>query len=252
MKPQQTQPLPHFRAFQAFSPLRGAHPPPLDRFADRFPALPSELGLSRRLKPFARRASPSAAKLQETSSRSLDWTDSWPREPRLQLLYSHFLAQVLVALPLADGVHSEIKLVTEECEKFLELRAASAASAMEHEARTGHVGLGQELRLSWAAWSFTKALPVLAEVGSNRKKTPVFPDNLYGLTLAKLRRLEGTTLPSKLHSLSFSEHFNQSLEALVFPKHLQHISFGFEFNQPLDQVTLPQNLQSLRFGDRLD
>ncbi|CAK8993355.1 unnamed protein product [Durusdinium trenchii] len=100
---------------------------------DRFPALPSELGLSRRLKPFARRASPSAAKLQETSSRSLDWTDSWPREPRLQLLYSHFLAQVLVALPLADGVHSEIKLVTEECEKFLELRAASAASAMEHE-----------------------------------------------------------------------------------------------------------------------
>ena len=65
MKPQQTQPLPHFRAFQAFSPLRGAHPPPLDRFADRFPALPSELGLSRRLKPFARRASPSAAKLQE-------------------------------------------------------------------------------------------------------------------------------------------------------------------------------------------
>ena len=37
-----------------------------------------------------------------------DWTDSWPRVARLQLLYSHFLAQILCALPLsavASGLH---------------------------------------------------------------------------------------------------------------------------------------------------
>lgn len=91
-----------------------------------FPPLPAEpgAGASRRLGPFG--ASPVK-----------DWTDSWPRVARLQLLYSHFLAQILCALPLsavapAPG-QAEVEIVTQECRKFLELRCAAASSALEHE-----------------------------------------------------------------------------------------------------------------------
>ena len=89
-----------------------------------YEALPEQLAPSRRLSAFG-------------GSPVKDWTDQWPRLARLQLLYSHFLGQILCALPLSIVApttgQSEMELVKEECRKFLDLRCAVAASALEHE-----------------------------------------------------------------------------------------------------------------------
>lgn len=50
----------------------------------------------------------------------------------LPLLYGHFVTNIIVALPLSAN---ERQLVSEECARFLELRAASVSSAQEHGAR---------------------------------------------------------------------------------------------------------------------
>ena len=42
-----------------------------------------------------------------------DWTDQWPRLARLQLLYSHFLGQILCALPLS------IVAPSPDCQRWL-------------------------------------------------------------------------------------------------------------------------------------
>eukprot|EP00929_Paragymnodinium_shiwhaense_P043208 TRINITY_DN22253_c0_g1_i2.p1 TRINITY_DN22253_c0_g1~~TRINITY_DN22253_c0_g1_i2.p1 ORF type:complete len:751 (-),score=170.48 TRINITY_DN22253_c0_g1_i2:153-2405(-) len=54
-----------------------------------------------------------------------DWSDA----RHLLLLYSQFVASVLIALPLNEA---EVEVVTESCKRFLDLRAAAVVSAHEH------------------------------------------------------------------------------------------------------------------------
>ena len=52
----------------------------------------------------------------------------------------------------------------------------------------------------------------------------------------------------KLRSLTFGEHFNQSLQQVILPPFLEHLTFGYRFNEALQGVDLPKSLRSLTFG----
>ena len=93
------------------------------------------------------------------------------------------------------------------------------------------------------------------------------PKSLKSLKFDCNQSLEGVTLPSSLHSLTFGASFNQSLEWVALPTSLQRLTFscgrverprlpssvqsltfGHFFNQSLEGVSLPSSLQSLTFG----
>lgn len=96
----------------------------------RMPGLPADLsGASRgRLAPFpsGRSNAPKPAARHIGDECGAEWSS----EQRLVLLYGHFVATVLAALPLNSR---EVQLLTEECHRYLELYAAGAVSAFEHD-----------------------------------------------------------------------------------------------------------------------
>ncbi|CAE7461435.1 unnamed protein product [Symbiodinium natans] len=124
-----------------------------------FPPLPMDLsnrGPSR-LAPFGGRR------------KAEDITENWPRQARLRFLYGQFLALQLLSLPLSTAAtsskndKSEIGIIFEECTRFLGLRSAAHATAVESE------GMGNHTVLSCISAVLCKAvLAVLSEETSER------------------------------------------------------------------------------------
>ena len=52
------------------------------------------------------------------------------------------------------------------------------------------------------------------------------------------------TLPAGLHSITFGNDFNQSMEQVSLPAGLQSVTFGDNFSQSMVNVTMPAGLQS--------
>jgi len=93
------------------------------------PALPADVAaLPRgRLAPF--RGGKNASR-PEPGSGVPGHTLAWQPEEHMLLLYGRFLVGILASLPLTA---SEIEIVVEACNRFLELQAASAMSLCEHD-----------------------------------------------------------------------------------------------------------------------
>ena len=49
-------------------------------------------------------------------------------------------------------------------------------------------------------------------------------------------------LPAGLQSLTFGDHFDQSMENVALPAGLQSLTFDGKFNQSMDKVALPSGL----------
>jgi len=86
---------------------------------ERLPPLPAEASAGRALAAFGGRS----------RKRCKGSTFAWQPSERLSLSYGHFVANLIVVLPLSE---TEVELLTQETTRYLEFRAPAALSAYEH------------------------------------------------------------------------------------------------------------------------
>ena len=71
---------------------------------------------------------------------------------------------------------------------------------------------------------------------------------LVGLFTSAFRCSVITSLPSDIHTFTFGDEFNDSIDNMKFPRDFRVLRLGDCFNRDLQNVATPPSRQPLTFG----